>query len=72
MCARIHPVTLESSEHKNLRIGQAKDFLLSKDQDLCCTVEADDESWSVYQKASLDDGCNLFVGDFPIIGPAEM
>lgn len=71
MRRRICAVTLESNEHHNTQIGQAREFRLTPKGDLACIVEADEDRWALYQQASLDDGANLFVGDLPIVGPAE-
>lgn len=71
MHKRICAVTLESSDHSNIQVGQAREFRLTPKGDLSCLVEADEDRWALYQKDSLDGGANLFVGDLPIVGPVE-
>lgn len=63
---RICAVTIDGGG----QIGQARDFRLSRDGRLLCTIDCDDNGWADFQKASLD-GATLFVQDYPVVGPVE-
>lgn len=60
---RICAVTMDP----RIQVGEAYDFRRMHDG-FVCTVACDESQWPKFQQAS-QEGCTLFAGEYPIIGP---